>query len=106
VARSEPLTPEARQPLAGFSRELKLHEDCQRYHFSHAISGHRLPVHVLFSPSAQEAEVKTGDRKALKFAPVLSALDARRRWIEWFDSRAGRGRRDSRVRSQDPGPRA
>ena len=92
---SEPLTPEARQPLAGFST-LKLREDCQRYHFSHTISGHRLPVHILFSPSAQEAEVKTGDRKALRFAPVRSALDARRLWIEWFDSRPGKVHRASR----------
>jgi hypothetical protein len=99
ATRSEPLTPEARQPLAGFSPELKLREDCQRYHFSHTISGHRLPVHLLFSPSAEEAEVKTGDWKALRFAPVRSALDARRRWIEWFDSRPDKGSRASRRES-------
>jgi hypothetical protein len=97
---SEPLTPEARQPLAGFSLALRLREDCERYHFSHTISGHRLPVHVLFSPSAEEAEVKTGDRKALRFAPVRSALDARRRWIAWFDSRPGKGHRAFGARSQ------
>jgi hypothetical protein len=102
---SEPLTPEARQPLAGFSRGLKLREDCQRYHFTHPISGHWLPVHLLFSPSAQEAEVKTGDRKALRFAPVSSALQARRRWIEWFDSRPGQGGPESRVRIRELGPR-
>lgn len=95
---SEPLTPEARQPLAGFSPELRRREDCQRYHFSHPISGHRLPVHIVFSPSAQEAEVKTGDRKTLRFAPVRSALDARRRWIEWFDSRPGQGQSNARWR--------
>jgi hypothetical protein len=83
---SEPLTPEARQPLAGFSPELKLREDCQRYHFSYTISGHRLPVHILFSPSAQQAEVRTGDRKALRLAPVRSALEARRRWIDSQES--------------------
>jgi hypothetical protein len=104
ATRSEPLTPEARQPLAGFSSELKLREDSQRYHFSHTISG-RLPVHILFSPSAQEAEVKTGDRKALRFAPVRSALDARRRWIEWFDSRPGQGSRESGFKSQELRPR-
>lgn len=93
ATRSEPLIPEARQPLAGFSPALRLREDCERYHFSHTISGHRLPVHILFSPSAEEAEVKTGDRKALRFAPVSSALDARRRWIAWFDSRPGKSHR-------------
>lgn len=101
ATRSEPLTPEARQPLAGFSPALKLREDCERYHFSHTISGHRLPVHILFSPSAQEAEVKTGDRKALRFAPVRSALDARRRWIEWFDSRPGKSHRTSRSAGRE-----
>jgi hypothetical protein len=106
ATRSEPLTPEARQPLAGFSPELKLREDCQRYHFSHTISGHRVPVHILFSPSAGEAEVKSGDRKALRFASVRSALDARRRWIEWLDSRPGSGSRGSRLRSRELEPRA
>ncbi len=87
---SQPLTPEARQPLAGFSPELKLREDCQRYYFSHIISGHRLPVHILFSPSAMQAEVKTGDMKALRIAPVRSVVEARRRWIERFDALRGR----------------
>ena len=103
VTVSEPLTPEARQPLAGFSPALRLREDCERYHFSHTISGHRLPVHILFSPSASEAEVKTGDRKALRFAPVRSALDARRRWIAWFDSRPGKSHRPFKGSSR---PRA
>ena len=101
ATRSEPLVPEARQPLAGFSPALKLREDCERYHFSHTISGRRLPVHILFSPSAQEAEVKTGDRKALRFAPVRSALDARRRWIEWFDTRPGKSLRTFGVRAPE-----
>ncbi len=100
--RLDPLTPEARQPLTGFSEELKLRADCQRYHFSHRISGHRLPVHMLFSPSAAAAEVKTGDMKPLKIAPVRSPVEARRQWIEWFDSRPGRdgprARRSSRLR--------
>jgi hypothetical protein len=100
--RADPLTPEAQQPLAGFSRDLKLREDCERYFFSRPISGHRLPVHILFSPSAQEAEVKTGDRKAFWIAPVSSPLDARRQWVTWFDSLPGRGdwlRRSHRERS-------
>ncbi len=98
----EPLTPEARQPLAVFSRELRLREDCQRYHFTHPIAGHRLPVHILFSPSAKEAEVATGHRKPFRVAPVGSAVEARRRWIEWFDARPGndpvRPRRSDRLR--------
>jgi hypothetical protein len=83
---SHAITPEARQPLAGFSLELKMIGDCQRYYFFHTVSGRRLPVHILFSPSAQRAEVKTGDMKALKIAPVRSVVEARRRWIERFDS--------------------
>jgi hypothetical protein len=108
--RLEPLTPEARQPLAGFSSELKGRGDCQRYYFSHRISDHRVPVHILFSPSAKEAEVKTGDMKPLRFAPVRSPIEARRRWMEWFDSRTGRGRRpdwrSSRPRSASSAPPA
>src|SRR5207244_11094967 len=57
---------EARQPLSGFSPDLKASEDCRRYYFFHSIAGRRLPVHILFSPSAQQAEVKTGDMKALR----------------------------------------
>jgi hypothetical protein len=86
-----PLTPEARQPLAGFSREIRLREDCVRYYFIHSIGpGHRLPVHLLYSPSAREAEVKFGDAKTFKVTAVGSPGEARRRWTEWFDSRPGR----------------
>jgi hypothetical protein len=84
---SEPITPEPRQPLAGFSRELKANEDSQRFYFSHAVTrGHLLPVHILFSRSAQRAEVATGDMKPLRLESVDSVVDARRRWIDWFES--------------------
>jgi len=96
----DPLIPEARQPLSGFSQELRHRADCERYHFSHRISGHRLPVHILFSPSAKTAEVKTGDRKPFKVAPVHSPEEARRQWIEWFDSRPGRDGRRARSSSR------
>ena len=92
---SEPLIPERRQPLAGFSRELRLLEDCQRFYFTHSINRRgKLPVHILFSRSAEQAEVTTGDMKPLRIAPVRSVVEARRRWIEWFDpfrSKRGRG---------------
>jgi hypothetical protein len=91
VQGSSAITPEARQPLTGFSRDLKASEDCRRYYFFHSIAGRRLPVHILFSPSAEQAEVKTGDMKALRIAPVLSVVEARRRWIERFDSLPARG---------------
>jgi hypothetical protein len=87
---SDAITPEARQPLAGFSSELRMIDDCQRYYFFHTISGRRLPVHILFSPSAKQAEVKMGDMKALRIAPVQSVVEARSRWIERFDSLRGR----------------
>jgi hypothetical protein len=101
----EPLTPEASQPLARFSRELELREDCQRYHFLHLISGHRLPVHILFSPSAGEAEVAFGAVKPFRITPVGSPVEARRRWIEWFDLRPGRGGHQRRT-SHLPGASA
>ena len=91
VLGPNPLTPEARQPLAGFSREIRLREDCLRFHFHHSIwPGRRLPVHLLYSPSSREAEVKFGDAKAFRVTDVVSPGQARRRWIEWFDSRPGR----------------
>lgn len=84
---SEPITPEPRQPLAGFSRELQQQEDIRRYYFKQpARLGNRLPVHVLFSPSSREAELKTGDIKPLHLSAVSSVFDARRRWINWFES--------------------
>src|ERR1700730_17828597 len=83
---SDAITPEERQPLAGFSTDLRMSEDCRRYYFLHPVAGRRLPVHILFSPSAHRAEVKTGDMKALEISPVHSVVDARRRWIERFDS--------------------
>lgn len=83
-----PLIPEARQPLAGFSRELTSREDSERFFFIHAMwPRRRQPVHVVFSPSAREAEVAFGDMKPLRLAPVGSAIEARRRWAAWFDSR-------------------
>jgi hypothetical protein len=98
VVISEPITPEARQPLASFSRELKGNEDSQRFYFSHAVTrGHRLPVHILFSRSARRAEVATGDMKPLRLESVNSVVEARRRWIDWFESlrRSQGGRRGS-----------
>ena len=95
---SEPITPEARQPLASFSHELKANEDSQRFYFSHVVTrGHRLPVHILFSRSARRAEVATGDMKPLRLESVDSVVEARRRWIDWFDSlrRSQVGRRGS-----------
>jgi hypothetical protein len=95
---SEPITPEPRQPLASFSRELKASEDSQRFYFSHVVTrGHRLPVHILFSRSARRAEVATGDMKPLRLESVDSVIEARRRWIDWFESlrRNPGGRRSS-----------
>jgi len=87
VVLSDPITPESRQPLAGFSRELRGLEDSQRFRFTHVITrGHRLPVHILFSPSAERAEVATGDMKPLRIESVRSVTDARRKWIAWFES--------------------
>ncbi len=98
---SDAITPEGRQPLAGFSPELKRSEDCRRYYFFHSVAGRRMPVHIVFSPSAQRAEVKMGDMKTLEIAPVESVVEARRRWIERFDAlpgKTGPRRRDAPPR--------
>ena len=82
------LVPERSVPLAGFSRELRLRADTQRFRFEHSdAAGRRSPVHVVFSPSQRVAEVKRGDVKALRLSDVGSASEARRRWIEWTGRR-------------------
>lgn len=87
VRASDPITPEGRQPLTSFSGELKTRDDCQRYYFSHRVTGGiKLPVHIVFSPSAEVAEITTGGMKPLRMDAVRSAVEAQRRWIEWYDS--------------------
>jgi hypothetical protein len=79
------LTPERSLPLSGFSRELRHAEDAQRYWFPYALKGSvELPVHILFSPSAREAEVKAADLKAYRIANVTLATQARRAWVAWW----------------------
>jgi hypothetical protein len=95
--RREPITPEPRQPLGGFSHDLREREDCQRFVFSHSVTEfHRAPVHIVFCPASREAEVTTGVMKPMRIPEVGSVVEARRRWIEWFNSRPGLRRR-SRI---------
>ena len=83
------LVPEGSVPVSGFSRELRLAADVERYRFSFTLRGEfNSPVHVVFSPSLRHAEVKTGDLKALSITDVESPCDAQRRWIAWW--RGGR----------------
>jgi len=86
------LVPERSVPVAGFSRDLRLAEDVERFRFSFALRGEAsMPVPVVFSPALREAEVKTGDMKVLRFADVGSAEEARERWIAWWKT-GGRGK--------------
>lgn len=78
------LESEASVPLAGFSRELRLATDVQRFRFSYPLRDVPLPVHVVFSASERRAEVKAGDLKAYPVEGVASACEAKRRWIEWW----------------------
>lgn len=81
------LTPERSLPVAGFSRELRHAADAERFWFSFPLRGDvALPVHILFSPSSHTAEVKAADLKARHFDGVALPTDARRRWIEWWQS--------------------
>jgi len=85
------LVPEGSVPLEGFSRELRLQEDTQRFWF-HDLdrAGRRSNVHVVFSPSDRVAEVKRGDVRALRLSNVASPSEARRRWLEWMGSSPAR----------------
>jgi hypothetical protein len=81
------LTPERSVPLSGFSKDLRLASDAERYWFPFALRGEvSLPVHMVFSPSARTAELKAADLKAYHLDDVVSATDARRRWIAWWQS--------------------
>lgn len=83
------LVPEASVPLAGFSKELRLAADAERYRFPFALRGEiPFPVHIVFSPSERRAEIKAGDLKAYRVSGVASPCEAQRRWIVWW--RTGR----------------
>jgi hypothetical protein len=78
-------------PVSGFSRELRGAADVERYRFSFALRGEAaMPVHIVFSAALGAAEVKAGDMKALRFAEVRSAEEARERWIAWWTAGGGR----------------
>jgi hypothetical protein len=81
------LTPERSVPIAGFSNELRTAADAERFWFSFPLRGDvALPVHILFSPGTQRAEVKAADLKVHQFDGVNLPTDARRRWIGWWQS--------------------
>jgi len=76
------LVPEGSVPLDGFSRDLRLRTDTQRFWFrDRDAAGRQSNVHVVFSPSDRVAEVKRGDARALKLSNVNSPSEARRRWL-------------------------
>lgn len=92
------LTPERSVPISGFSNELRHAPDAERFWFQFALRGTvALPVHIIFSPSAKVAEVKSADLKVFHVEGVRSPTDARRRWIAWWQAR-----RPSRSRGPSP----
>lgn len=87
------LVPERSVPIGGFSLELRLCFDVQRWWFEiQDIALRRTIVHIVFSPGSGVAEVKHSDLKPLRLTGIASAAEARRRWIDWFEAgpRAGR----------------
>ena len=78
------MIPEARQPLAGFSQDLKTGPDTQRFRFE-VVSPSRATrsVHLLYSASRREAEAKSGAMPAYRMTDVESPAQARRRWMNW-----------------------
>ena len=58
LCAKEPLRPEGSVPVSGFSRELRLAPNVERYWFSFALRGEiALPVHLVFSPGERVAEI-------------------------------------------------
>ncbi len=78
------LEPERSVPLSGFSKELREAPDAERFRFSFPLRGVPLPVHILFSPSAKYAEVKSADLKVYRLNGVESPAHARRLWVGWW----------------------
>jgi len=101
------LVPERSVPIGGFSLELRLRFDVQRWWFEiQDIALRRTIVHVVFSPGLGVAEVKHSDLKPLRLTGIASAAEARRRWIDWFEAgpRAGRPAVRSFRRTFPSGP--
>src|SRR5215813_5434686 len=79
------LTPERSVPLSGFSRELRSAPDVERFWFRHPVQGDvPLPVHIVLSRIAARAEVKTGAQKVFVIDHAVSATEARRLWVKWW----------------------
>ncbi|MEO8431767.1 MAG: hypothetical protein ABI592_09690 [Acidobacteriota bacterium] len=94
------LHPEGSVPVGGFSRELRLQPDVERFWFPVNAAGGRLNVHLVFSAEMRSAEAKPSDMKAFRIAPVANASEARRKWLLWWEShprasRASSGRTHS-----------
>src|SRR5450755_2430270 len=111
------LVPEGSVPVSGFSRELRLTPDAERFWFEFVDAlGRRTPVHIVFSRSRMMAEVKQGDAKPLTVSHISHPTQARRHWLlrrsSFRDSglpgmRAGRAKNfrspmDSGTRSSEP----
>jgi hypothetical protein len=80
-----PLQREKSVPVTGFSRELRLADDVERYRFSFALRGDvQMPVHIVFSRSERAAEVKAADLMVYRVSSVSSACEARERWVAWW----------------------
>ena len=82
------LTPERSVPISGFSREIRSDPRAERFHFSHWIGGSRIPVHIIYSASSRAAEIKAAGMKAAAYSDVEGPLEARRRWVDRFETRA------------------
>jgi hypothetical protein len=85
LCQEEPLRAEGSVPVSGFSRELRLAPNVERYWFSFALRGDvALPVHLVFSPGERVAEIKAADLKAYRVEDVDSPCVARERWLAWW----------------------
>jgi hypothetical protein len=69
-------------PVEGFSRELRFAADVERYWFeARDPANRRVPVHIVFSPSAGVAEVKHSAAKPLRLTGIKEAAAAQRAWL-------------------------
>lgn len=99
------LVPERSVPIGGFSLTLRSQPDAQRWRFEiQDMAMRRTNVHIVFSPGLAIAEVKHSDLKPLNLTGVASAVEARRRWIDWFEAGPRAGRPALRIFRRSPVP--
>jgi hypothetical protein len=92
------LVREGSVPVTGFSRDLRLAPDAERFWFESVDGlGRKTLVHIVFSLSRGTAEIKQGDAKPLTVSGISHPSQARRHWLARRSVSGGRSLAGTRV---------